>query len=63
MRRMMLFVTLVLVTAAMIAAGAMPTFAKQTKGEGGGLARAPVRYPVLRNPLSKTPWTTRAARR
>jgi len=39
MRRMMLFVTVALVAAAMIAAGALPTFAKQvkTKGEGRGV--------------------------
>jgi hypothetical protein len=36
MRRMMLFVTLVLLAAAMIAAGAMPTFAKQAKAKGEG---------------------------
>ena len=38
MRRMMLFFTLVLVAVAMIAAGALSTFAKQpkAKGEGGG---------------------------
>jgi hypothetical protein len=47
MRRMMLFVTLVLVAAAMIAAGALPTFAKQpkTKGEGRGVGASACEVP------------------
>jgi hypothetical protein len=47
MRRMMLFVTLVLVAAAMIAAGALPTFAKEpkTKGEGRGVGASACEVP------------------
>src|SRR5215211_6986607 len=47
MRRMMLFVTVALLTAAMIAAGALPTFAKQakTKGEGRGLGASTCEVP------------------
>jgi hypothetical protein len=43
----MLFVTLVLVAAAMIAAGALPTFAKQpkTKGEGRGVGASACEVP------------------
>jgi hypothetical protein len=44
---MMLFVTLVLVAAAMIAAGALPTFAKEpkTKGEGRGVGASACEVP------------------
>jgi hypothetical protein len=47
MRRMMLFVTLVLAAAAMLAAGALPTFAKQpkTKGEGRGVGASACEVP------------------
>ena len=45
MRRMMLFVTVALLAAAMIAAGALPTFAKQAKGEGRELGASTCEVP------------------